>query len=131
MSTPAISVNPSGSTPKFNHLFIGPLPSFLKISCKSVHKFFAAKLLTNSDEKISSLAEVKTNTERFAFWQRAKSELHHTRSRQRMTEYGGTRISYAAKKRKVPCLFLSIRRPTPTAAEEIIKGNWSDKGNVE
>ena len=29
----------SGSPPKFNHLFIGSLPTYLKISCKSVLKF--------------------------------------------------------------------------------------------
>jgi len=33
------SVVISGSPPKFNHLFIGPLLTFLNISCKSIRKF--------------------------------------------------------------------------------------------
>ena len=46
--------------PKFNHLFIGPLLTPLKISCKSVRKFLrkVANRQTNNDAYISSLAEV-------------------------------------------------------------------------
>ena len=41
----------SGSPPKFNHLFIGPLPTFPKISCKSIHKFLCKVANRQTDKQ--------------------------------------------------------------------------------
>ena len=51
----------SGSPPKFNHLFTGPLPTFPEnLHANPLGRFFrkVANKQTNNDENISSLAEV-------------------------------------------------------------------------
>ena len=67
--TDSYSDSSSGSPPKFNHLFVGPLPTLpAEISCKSVGKFFSQTnrqtgrdRQPNNDDYITSSAEVAIN----------------------------------------------------------------------
>jgi len=47
-----VSRSVSGLPPKFNYLFIGPLPTFLKISCKSVQKFLRKVANTQKNKPV-------------------------------------------------------------------------------